>query len=67
MLLNHLPQNTGFLVTGLNYHMLCFSVSRSNREFQSKGWLAGSRPPIHLLHCIKSILYYEEEGPDSYE
>ena len=25
------------------------------------------RPPIHLLHRIKSILCYEEEGPVSYE
>ena len=24
-------------------------------------------PPIHLLHHIKSILWYEEEGPVSYE
>ena len=24
-------------------------------------------PPIQLIHCIKSILPYEEEGPDSYE
>ena len=26
-----------------------------------------SRPPIHLLHHIKSILCYEEEGHVSYE
>ena len=28
---------------------------------------ADTRPPIHLLHRIKSILCYEEEGPVSYE
>ena len=26
-----------------------------------------SRPPLQLLHCIKSELCYEEEGPVSYE
>ena len=26
-----------------------------------------TRPPIHLVHRIKSILCYEEEGPVSYE
>ena len=26
-----------------------------------------TRPPIHLLHRIKSILCYEDEGPVSYE
>ena len=26
-----------------------------------------TRPPIHLLHRIKSILFYEEDGPVSYE
>ena len=26
-----------------------------------------SQPPIYLLHRIKSILNYEEEGPVSYE
>ena len=28
---------------------------------------AFARPPIHLLHGIKSILCYEKEGPVSYE
>ena len=26
-----------------------------------------ARPPIYLLHSIKSILCYEEKGPVSYE
>ena len=25
------------------------------------------RPPVHLLHSIKSIICYEEEGPVCYE
>ena len=33
-----------------------------------KYWIyENARPPIQLLHCIKSVLCYEEEGPVSYE
>ena len=36
-------------------------------RFSSVNDIYNARPPIHLLHRIKSILCYEEEGPVSYE
>ena len=38
-----------------------------NEEKGAGLWFPLSRPSIQLLHGIKSILCYEEEGPVSYE
>ena len=57
--------HSGVVTFSTVYKFATFKIFKNKKKLNLP--FVQSRPPIHLLHRIKSILCYEEQGPISYE